>query len=197
MVSSWQNPAFTDAGFEDLLVIGVADTNETRRLYEDTFSRVFVSEGARSQPSYRLLPQSGPLSEEQIRGAMEGGGFDGVLITTLVSVDEQREFVPPPEQQNNRPASNVGPGGQMNVRTSPGGVGYFQSYSRSYSATHIEGYYKTDTTYRFTTELYSGGTGTMVWRGESETVNPKNRADKVGSVAEAVVRELKSEKLLQ
>jgi hypothetical protein len=37
----------------------------------------------------------------------------------------------------------------------------------------------------------------MVWWGTSETLNPKNRSKKVGSVAEAVVQELKGEKLLQ
>jgi len=196
MVSSWRNPAFTDVGFEDLLVIAVADTNETRRLYEDTFSRVIVSEGAQAQASHRLLPQSGPLTEEQIRDAMERGDFDGVLITTLVSVDEEREFVPPPDQTTATPAASVGTGGAMNVRSSPG-VGYFRSYSRGYAETHDEGYYETHTTYRFRTELYSGDTGTMAWRGDSETVNPKNRATKVGSVAESVVSELKRELLIQ
>ena len=61
----------------------------------------------------------------------------------------------------------------------------------------LPGYYETNTTYRFRTELYSGEKGTMVWRGDSEAVNPKNRSSKVGSMAEAVVAELKNEQLIR
>ncbi len=195
MVSTWRNPAFTDVGFENLFVIGVGDTNETRRLYEDTFARVLVSKGSQAQGSWKLLPQSSELTDAEIRGAMESGGFDGVLITTLLSVDEKQEFVPPQEQQPGPPAGGSSRPNTLNVRSSPG-VGYYRSYNRSYMTTHETGYYKTHTTYRFRTELYSGATGTAVWWGDSETVNPKNRSDKIGSVAEAVVRELKGEKLI-
>jgi hypothetical protein len=130
MVSTWRNPAFADAGFEDLFVIGVADDDEGRRLFEDTFARVVVSEGSKAQPSYKFLPQSELLTEEQIRGATESGDFDGVLITTLVSVDEKQEYVPTSTQTPGAPASNVGTGGRMNVGSSPG-VGYARSYNRS------------------------------------------------------------------
>jgi hypothetical protein len=198
MVSTWRNPAFTDVGFEDLFVIGVGENNETRRLFEDTFAKVIVSEGSQAQASWRSLPQSEQLTDQQIRDAMEGGDFDGVLITTLVSVDEEQEFVPPSGDTAGAPAGGAGyyPSGTRNVRSSPG-VGYYQSYNRNYLETHETGYYKTHTTYRFRTELYSVATGTMVWRGDSKTVNPKNRTDTIGSVAEAVTRELKSEKLIQ
>ena len=195
-VSSWRNPAFTDSGFEELFVIGVADNNATRRLYEDTFARVIVSQGSQAQGSWKFLPQSGELTEQEIRGATEGGDFDGVLITTLVNVDEQKEFVPSSAPPASAPAAGIGPGGAMNVRSSPS-AGYARSYRRSYLATHNEGYYETNTTYRFRTELYSVATGTMVWWGESETVNPKNRANKVGSVAQAVIQNLKDEQLIQ
>ena len=196
MVSTWRNPAFTETGFDDLFVIGVADDNESRRLFEDTFTRVLVSRGSKAQASWKVLPQSEQLTEEQIRGAMEGSDSDAVLITTLVSVDEKQEYVPTSTQTPGAPASNVGTGGRMNVGSSPG-VGYARSYSRSYLETHETGYYETHTTYIFRTELYSVATGTMVWWGNSQTVNPKNRSKKVGSVAEAVVEELKTEKLIQ
>ena len=197
MVSSWRNPAFADAAFEELFVIGVGENNDTRRTFEDTFAKMLTSEGTKAQSSWNLLPQSQQLTEQQVRGALEGGNFDGVLITTLLSVAEDKEYVPPSGQPVGEPAGGVGyyPSGTQNIGSSPG-TGYYRSYSRSYLETHEYGYYETHTTYRVRTELYSVETGTMVWWGHSETVNPKNRADTIGSITEAVIRELKSEGLI-
>jgi hypothetical protein len=85
---SWRNPAVEQTVFKKLLVIGIGENDGARRLFEDTFAEALAQQGTSAQASWGLLPQSTRLTEGQIRGAVEGGGFDGVLISRLLGVDQ-------------------------------------------------------------------------------------------------------------
>lgn len=195
---TWQNPAYEGGEFQNLFVIGVGENDDTRRLFEDTFASMIVAQGAKAQASYGVLPQSQQLTEQQVRAAIEGGEFDGVLVTTLLGVDEEQEYVPPSGAPGaaNTSGSGYYPDGSMNVGSSPGTAGYYQSYNRSYQETAEYGYYETKETYRLKTELYSVATGDLVWWGQSETTDPKNVADVISSMTDAIAKELKNEGLI-
>ncbi|MBW1761751.1 MAG: hypothetical protein JRJ64_09630, partial [Deltaproteobacteria bacterium] len=92
---SWRNPSVEHTVFKKLFVIGIGENDGGRRLFEDTFAKALAERGTSAQASWGLLPQTTQLTEEQIRGAIEGGNFDGVLITRLLSVDQNQEYVPP------------------------------------------------------------------------------------------------------
>ena len=77
-----------------------------------------------------------------MRGAVEGGNFDGVLISHLLSVDQNEEYVPP-------------------STTTHYGYGYYGYYGASYTTVHEPGYYRTNTTFRVETNLYSVATGDL------------------------------------
>jgi len=178
---SWRNPAITQAAFTKLFVIGVGEDDGGRRLFEDTFAKALSEQGSAAQASWGVLPQSTQLTEEQIRGAVEGGNFDGVLITRLLGVDQDKEYVPP------------------STYTVPGnyhGYGYYGYYGASYDVVHQPGYFKINTTFRLETNLYSVATSDLVWSGQSETLNPESIADVIDSMTAAVAKKLKAEKLI-
>lgn len=178
---TWRNPAYQDGGFQKLLVIGVGKDEGARRLFEDTFTKAITAEGGAAQPSWGLLPQSTQLSEEQIRGAIEGDDFDGVVVTRLLRVDQSQEYVPPSTYA---------------VPTTYSGYGYYGYYDRSYSVVQEPGYYKTNTTFRLETNLYSVATGDLVWSGQSDTLNPESLSDVIDSMTAAVAKKLKAERLI-
>jgi len=178
---SWRNPAIEQTAFQKLFVIGVGEDDGARRLFEDTFAKSLAEQGAIAQASWGLLPQSEQLTEEQIRGAIEGGNFDGVLITRLLGVDRNEEYVPP---------------STYTVPTSHHGYGYYGYYGASYAVVHEPGYYKTNTTFRLETNLYAVATSDLVWSGHSETLNPDSLTDVIDSMTAAVAKKLKAEKLL-
>ena len=178
---SWRNPSYTDAGFQKLFVIGVGEDDGGRRLFEDTFAKSLAEQGAAAQASWGKLPQSTQLSEEQIRGAIEGGNFDGVVITRLLKVDESKEYVPP---------------STYSVPTTYHGYGYYGYYGTSYEVVHQPGYFKTNMTFVVETNLYSVATGDLVWSGQSETLNPESLTDVIDSMTAAVAKKLKDEKLI-
>ena len=197
---SWQNPAYEGGGFQNLFVIGVGENDETRRLFEDIFAQMIAAQGGKAEASWSRLPQSQQLTEPQVRAAIEGGEFDGVLVTTLLGVDEEQEYVQPSGGPAEAPIAGSGsgyyPDGTMAVASGPGTAGYYQSYNRSYQATAEQGYYETKETYRLKTELYSVATGDLVWWGQSKTTDPKDVSDVIGSMTDAVAKELKSEGLI-
>ena len=178
---SWRNPQYANGGFQKLFVIGVGEDNGARRLFEDTFAKAIAQEGAAAQASWGHLPQSEQLTEEQIRGAIEGGDFDGVLVTRLLNVEQSKEYVPPSTHT---------------VPTTYHGYGYYGYYGTSYAVVHEPGYYKTNTTFRVETNLYSVATGDLVWSGQSDTLNPESLTDVIDSMTAAVAKKLKSEKLI-
>lgn len=178
---SWRNPAYADVGFKKLFVVGVGRDDGARRLFEDTFAKALANEGTAAQASWGHLPQSEQLSEEQVRGAIEGGGFDGVVITRMLSVDQEQEYVE---------------GRTYTVPTTYYGYGYYGYYGASYATVHDPGYFKTNTTFRVETNLYSVATGDLVWSGQSDTLNPESLTDVIDSMTTAVAKKLKEEKLI-
>lgn len=178
---SWRNPGFENVSFHKLFVIGIGQNEGARRRFEDTFTKALQARGAEAQPSWALLPQSEQLTEAQIRGAIEGSGFDGVLITRLLSVDEDQEYVK---------------GKSYTVPTTRYGYGYYGYYGTSYATVHEPGYFKTHTTVRLETNLYSVATGGLVWSGQTATVNPDSVDEMIDSMTEAVAKQLKQEKLI-
>jgi hypothetical protein len=179
---SWRNPAVEQTVFQTLLVIGVGENEGARRLFEDTFAKALAEKGTSAQASWGLLPQSTRLTEEQIRGAVEGGSFDGVLVSRLMSVDQNQEYVPP---------------SSYTVPTTYYGYGYYGYYGSSFATVHEPGYFKTNTTFRMETNLYSVATSDLVWSGQSQTLNPESLTDVIDSMTTAVAKKLKEEKLVR
>ncbi|MGB8330631.1 MAG: hypothetical protein WCE62_10935 [Polyangiales bacterium] len=185
---TWRNPGYEQTVFKKLLVVGVSQNEEGRRLFEDTFAKALSSDEGTALPSWGHLPQSTQLTEEQIRGAIEGGGYDGLLITQVLSVDENKEYVP--GSTHTVAPRNFGYYGGY------GYYGYYGYYSGSYASVHDPGYFKTDTTFRLETNLYSVATGGLVWSGQSDTVDPESVADVIDSMTAAVAKQLRQEKLI-
>jgi basic membrane lipoprotein Med (substrate-binding protein (PBP1-ABC) superfamily) len=177
----WKNPNYAAGSFKKLFVIGVGEDDSARRLFEDTFARAIAAEGAAAQASWGDLPKSEQLSEEEVRAAIEGGDFDGVLITRVLGVNQSQEYVPPSTHT---------------VPTSYYGYGYYGYYGASYAVVHEPGYYKTNTTFRLETNLYSVATGDLVWSGQSDTLNPESLKDVIDSMTAAVAKKLKNEGLI-
>ena len=178
---SWRKPADEQTVCKKLLVIGVGENDGARRLFEDTFAKALAQQGTPAQASWGLLPQSTRLTEEQIRGAVEGGGVDGVLISQLLGVDQNEEYVPP---------------SSYTVPTTHYGYGYYGYYGASYTTVHQPGYFKTNTTFRVETNLYSVASSDLVWSGQSDTLNPESLTEVIDSMTAAVAKKLKEEKLI-
>ena len=175
----WRNPAHEGNAYQRIYVIGVGENQVNRRLFEDRFAAALSDKGAVASPSYVTLPQSERLTEEQVRRAIEGGGYDGVIVTRMLGVEEKTEYVPP------------------RTYTVPRYYGgYYRYYGTAWDVVHQPGYTMTRTIVRLETNLYDVGSGELVWSGQSETFDPGSVTDIIDSVTKAVAGRLAKEGLL-
>ncbi|MEM7136153.1 MAG: hypothetical protein AAF500_06215 [Myxococcota bacterium] len=178
---SWRNPGFEGVVFDDLLIIGVGQNEGSRRLFEDEFAKQLASQGARAQPSWQLLPQSTQISREELDVALQQGSFDAVIVTRLLGVDKEQEYVQ---------------GSTHTVPSNYYAIPYYGYYATSYAVVHEPGYFKTNTTFRLETNLYSVASRGLVWSGQSDTVNPTSIADVIDSMTAAVAKTLREQRLV-
>ena len=188
---SYRNPGYEQTVFDNLMVIGVAPSQEGRKAFEDALSSAIEAEGGRARPSYENLPGDEQLSEEQLHATIESEGFDGVLITRLVSIDKSSEYVPPKKYDN--PQTRYYPAA---VGYGYGYGGFYGFYGTTYAEVHTPGYFETSTTLPLETNLYSIATNELVWTGRSETIDPDSVEDARASVTQAVAKKLKLERLI-
>jgi hypothetical protein len=186
---SYRNPGYEQTVFKKLFVIGVAENQESRQAFEDAFVKAITAQGGSAHASWGVLPKSDQLTEEEIRSAIEGGNFDGVLITRLLSVDKEQEYTPGSTYLN--PKTNYYAGGY-----GYGYGGYYGFYGTTYAKVHEPGYFETSTTIRLETNLFSVANAGLVWTGQSDTIDPKSIADARESMTAAVAKKLKEEKLI-
>lgn len=178
---AWRDSSFDDARFSKLFVIGVGEDERLRRVFEDRFVEAVSSKGATAEASWLRFLQSELRTEEQIREAIGGADFDGVLVTRLLSIDEKREYL--------RPST-------YSIPTSSYGFTYSGYYGTSYTRVSGSGHYETRTMYRIETTLYAASTGELVWTGQSDTRGQDTLDDVIGLMTAAVATELKREKLI-
>ncbi len=188
---SYRNPGYETTVFKKLFVIGVAQNEESRKGFENAFTTAIVALGGQAEASWHTLPQDDQLEEAEIRTAIEGGGFDGVVITRLLSVDKDKEYTPATTHMNARTTYYPGAGYGYGY-----GRGYYGFYGTTYAQIHDPGYFETSTTLRLETNLYSVADNGLVWSGQSDTVDPKSVADARESMTAAVATKLKEERLI-
>ncbi|MBT8469909.1 MAG: hypothetical protein KJN97_14290 [Deltaproteobacteria bacterium] len=189
MSQSYRNPGYEQTVFKKLFVIGVAQDQESRQVFEDAFANAINEQGGSAEASWGHLPKTEQLTQDEVRSAVQAGGFDGVLITRLLAVDKEQEYTPASSYNNPRTRFYAGGRGLY-------GQGFYGFYGTTYAKVHEPGYFETSTTIRVETNLYSLATDALVWTGQSATVDPTSIDDARESMTVAVAQKLKAEKLI-
>ena len=174
-------PGYKRVVFKSLFVIGLGENEQKRRLFEDVFSRVLTDDSTYAMPSWKRLPQSRLLTETELKTALGTNEFDGVLITRLVSVDEDGD-----EEQVEGDTSGVQRARPLEA--------YYQG---SYQVVHEPGYYERRIAYRLETNLYAISDGGLVWAAHSAVVDPASVEKAIDSLARTVSEKLTQEGLLR
>ena len=147
MPTAWRSPTYDGGPFSKLFIIGIGKDDARRKLYEDSLA-----------------------------GALESkmGGFDAVVITRLLGIDDETEYVE----------------GESHLTEASDPDLYL---TNSYELVNTPGYYQTKTTFRLETALYAVDRGERVWSGLSHTVNPESVEEVIESVSATVAKRIKSE----
>ena len=176
----WRSNSDPSGTMQRILVIGVAKDEANRRSFEDGFAAALALQNVDAVASYELLPGHERLSRASIENAISGRGFQGVLVTRLLNVDEKTTYVPP----------------STYVRPGYYGRGMYGYYGSSWDVVHNPGYTVTETIVRLETHLYDARTADLVWAAHSDTFDPSSIAAGVDSVTKKLSRQLAEDGML-
>jgi hypothetical protein len=121
------------------------------------------------------------IEKAAILAAIEKLDIDAVLVTRLVSLTEEEIRSPSTREYG-------GPGGYHGR--------YYRDYSTAYGYSRQPAHYTTSVRVGLETKLYDVGTEKLIWAATSKTANPKSKIELFDSVIEALVQDLKKNKLL-
>jgi hypothetical protein len=173
---TWKDPAFAGPPAKQVLVIGVAASDSSRRVFEDGFSAALAGAGSAGVPSYTLIPGTGAIPSERIDSAVKQSRADAILITRVLRV---------------RRDVNVSPG---YAAPGWGGMGYGGYYRGAYGAmapdVHVYDVITIEST------LWRTSNDKPVWSGTSEVMEPKNVAAATQDLAKVLIAKMKADGVL-
>jgi len=83
-VSTLDGPAYAGPAFTNVLVIAIADSYNSRALFERTLAGEISSGKTSATAHYTLTKVDDPIDRPAIEKLVENGGFDAVLITRVL-----------------------------------------------------------------------------------------------------------------
>ena len=182
ITQSWVEPD-NKKSYSDLLIIGIGESQQTRRAYESYFVEELIANGAEAEASYKLIKSSEKIERDTVLKAIEGLDIDGVLITHMVAVDEETVY---------RPGTSYAYGGYGGY-----GRGMYGYYPHVNSYVHSPGYYTTHESYTLETTLYDVVTEEMVWTARSHTFSPESVDEVIVDLTKLLIKDLKDKGLIK
>ncbi len=144
-----------------VLVLGVSDNERNRRLFEDALVRVLKQDGVDADAASRIMPATHKPTRQRILEAVRKHGYDAVMITRVVGVDEQSYYYPPTSTYHYLP-----PPSYRDMWS------YYPRVYDSYSTT--PGYSVKVQTVRLESNLYDAGTTKLIWSAASDLYDPRS-----------------------
>ena len=170
------DPKMAAKPVSDILVIVVADRDETRRFFEDRFVEAFQTAGVDAVASANAIsmPSDLELKKEAILEAVDRYESDSVLITHLadISYAESRSRVNPEE------------------------LGFYSYYGALYRYYRDPAYTRTYATVLLETNLFEVQTEALIWSGQTKSWDKDSPVEIINDAISLVVRDLIAKKLL-
>jgi hypothetical protein len=179
LVSQWKSPEYAAPRFSRILVIGVSRQPGLRRTFEDEFVDRLRAAGVDALPSYREIPEDGPVADARLREAVERAHADAAIVTRLIRVETR---------------TSVTPG---YYHPAPGlGWGFYDGYSAAWF-----GYYEPPLVYQYEvyiseTSLYDMAGNRLVWTGTAQTTSPGDLDTEIRRYVGVVIKALEKQGLL-
>ena len=156
----WKNPSYAAGPVKNVIVFGGRLNDTNRRTLEDGFVSALSAHGVHATASYTKFP--GPVpGQPEAQQAVQDGGYDGVLVSTMRGVKERTTVEP-----------GVGYGGP-----------FWGGFYGGWGSAGEPGFVETDTYVKFETTLWDPhGSGKMIWSDVTQTENPSSAPNFIQSL---------------
>ncbi len=177
----WADPDFKK-NFNDILVIGIAESEQNRRAYESYFVAELEAIGIEAVASYKLIKAGVTIERKSVAEAIKGQDIDGVIVTHLAGVDEETVY---------RPSMDY-----MPVYSGGYYGGLYSYYPHVNTYVTRPGYYTTHETYLLETNLYDVESEELIWSARSRSFSPESVDEIIVDLTRLIISDLEKKKLI-
>ena len=185
MKYTWTKENFEGKKFDKILVLTITKNLKSRTLFENTVVQLLAEEGFNATNASNVftpVEDMKKLTEEEIGNRIKGGGYDAILVTSLIDITSRDVRV-----NNTTPYYPYMYGGYY-------GYGYRSFIYSNYNYMYSIDSYREEKTYVLETRLYdvneTDNKEAIVWSGQSELVDPSGSESASKSYSGALVKTL-------
>lgn len=183
---SWVEPD-NKKSFNDILIIGISESEQSRRAYESYFAEELRANGIKGEASYKLIKSNEKINRDTVGKAIQGTEIDAVLTTHVAGVDEETIY---------RPST-----GYVSTGYYGGYGGYYGGlysyYPHVNTYVNQPGYYSTHETYTVESNLYDVKTEELVWSARTRTFSPESIDEAIVDLTKLLIEDLKEKNLIK
>jgi hypothetical protein len=172
IIGSWKANDY-HGKLSNFLIVSHSEEPGIRAKFESIIASRLNEAGLRAAASSDVMPAGEKINRETIRAAMAGKGFDAVMVSRLIDVDQSMVYVPPTPV-----------------------TGFDNSFDNFSPVIASPAYIEPKTVIFMQLDLYDAASQRLVWSLKSRTVNHSNISDFVNSLAQVVINELKANDLI-
>ncbi len=93
--AQWVNPEYAGKrSVRNVMVMAAVRDTTNRRVFEDRMVAALGAVGVKAVQSYQFLPESGPVTEEQLRRAVVNAGVNHAMVTRVINVTTEVNVSP-------------------------------------------------------------------------------------------------------
>lgn len=165
ITSSWKSPdaPSSAAAYRKVMVVAVLSDRDRslQEAMETQMTNELSAKGISAASAYKTYGPRGFKNEAQAKRQLRSSGADAIMTIVLLGKTQEKNYVP------------------GNVTYQPGGWGPYYSrfwgyYRYSYSRVYTPGYYTTNTSYFWESNLYEVKKDKMVYSVQTESFDPSS-----------------------
>lgn len=176
ITQTWVEPQIKQT-YQRPLIIGISDSQQTRRIYENHMVAELKKEDITANPSYPLINSKQEINRKTVANAIEGSDIDSVLVTYLVAADTEMKL-------RESPLDNSYSGNMDNLEV---------------SSTIIinRGRYNEEEIITLKTDLYSVAEKSMIWTLQTKSVAAESIDSVIIDVTALIIEQLYDDNILK
>jgi hypothetical protein len=164
MQNVWKDPAYTAGPMKKAIVVGIVPTAGARRTLEDAFAAALVAQGVPATASYTMFPQE-TINKDEARAKILAEGYDAVVVSKATGKEQQTVYT--------------------------GGMTYWGGYYGGWGGAYSTGTTMTEEYVTFENTVWDPNKeGTLIWAGNTETLNPDSGPKFAASLIGRIMPEL-------
>jgi hypothetical protein len=176
LVRTWREPSYAGRDVKRVLVIGLTPNQHNRKVFEYAVAAKLQDMKYEPVTGIDVLPKDRMADHDAIVAAVKERGVDIVLVSRLVSIQTETEYVPP--------AAYAPPTASHAM---------YPYYSGGYATVYSPGYVTERQVVYLETNAYDAQKEQLVWSGVSKTFDYSSIEGVSESVAKKIVQALRDQ----